>query len=642
MSYQLGVDLGTTYTAAAVHREGRGSIVELGGRTSTIPSVVFLREDQTILTGEAAERRAASDPERLAREFKRRVGDPTPILLGGTPYSADMLMSKLLRWVVDHVTQREGAAPDSIAVTHPANWGQFKTDLLSQAIRNADIEDAVSLTEPEAAAIYYSSLERVEVGTVLGVYDLGGGTFDAAVLRKTADGFEIMGHPEGIERLGGIDFDESVFAHVRRSLDGMLEELDPDDPTAMAAVTRLRREIVDAKEALSGDTEASIPVMLPNVQTDVRITRAEFESMIKPSLVDTISAMKRAIRGAGVEPEDVNAILLVGGSSRIPLVAQMVGAEIGRPVALDVHPKHAIALGAAMVASGSAAGGAAARAVAVDSEAPAAATPVEPATAAEENPNASPAAEPSDVTVAAEMEVAGAAIVPELTGADPGPAREAAAMQPRPATAKPSSNRTPLLIGAGVAMVLIVVIAVVVLGGGGGGSSTAAAPTTAAPAGTSAPTTTATSATAAAPTTTQAITTTQAPTTTAPTTTTTLFPADLNAVRISGIVLNGLTYEVSYDTNYVPVISSDPSSNHIHFFWDIYQPATVGVNEPAGSRGDWQVWDLNASGLKVFDGLTTATQPAGAAKICAVPATFDHQVANLARVDEAVSCAPLP
>ena len=98
MTYQLGVDLGTTYTAAAVFREGRARVVELGGRTATIPSVIFLRDDETILTGEAANRRGLTEPGRVAREFKRRVGDPTPILLGGTPYSAESLMSKLLRW----------------------------------------------------------------------------------------------------------------------------------------------------------------------------------------------------------------------------------------------------------------------------------------------------------------------------------------------------------------------------------------------------------------------------------------------------------------------------------------------------------------------------------------------------------------
>jgi molecular chaperone DnaK len=352
VAYQLGVDLGTTYTAAAIHRDGKAEIVSLGDRSAAIPSVVFLRSDEEILTGDAANRRGITEPSRVAREFKRRVGDTTPLLLGGTPYSAESLMAKLLGWVVATVSKQEGGPPDEIAVSHPANWGPFKTDLLGQAVRLAGLAQAEMLTEPQAAAIYYASTERVEAGDVVAVYDLGGGTFDAAVLRKTAVGFDILGAPEGIERMGGIDFDEAVFAHVRRAVGTKVEELDPEDETALAAVGRLREECIQAKEALSTDTDVAIPVLLPNVQTEVRLTRAEFEAMVRPALTETISALRRALESAKLQPADVKAVLLVGGSSRIPLVSQMVGAEIGRPVAVDAHPKHAIALGAAIAASG--------------------------------------------------------------------------------------------------------------------------------------------------------------------------------------------------------------------------------------------------------------------------------------------------
>ncbi|HEX6312683.1 MAG TPA: Hsp70 family protein, partial [Acidimicrobiia bacterium] len=352
MGYALGVDLGTTYTAAAVCRDGNVEIATLGNRSAAVPSVVLLREDETILTGDAASRRGVTEPDRVAREFKRRVGDTTPIFLGGAPYSAETLMGKLLRWVVDEVAQREGGPADATIVSHPANWGAFKKDLLEQAMRQADLQNASTITEPEAAAVHYASTERVEPGDVVAVYDLGGGTFDAAVLRKTAGGFEILGTPEGVERLGGIDFDSAVFAHVVRALGGAVEALDEDDPAARAAVARLRQECVDAKEALSTDTDVSIPVLLPDLQTEVRLTRAEFETMVRPTLVESIHAMHRALRGAGVAPDEVKAVLLVGGSSRIPLVAQLVGAEFGRPVAVDAHPKHSIALGAALAAAG--------------------------------------------------------------------------------------------------------------------------------------------------------------------------------------------------------------------------------------------------------------------------------------------------
>jgi molecular chaperone DnaK len=353
VGYCLGIDLGTTFTAAAIIRDGRPEMAVLGSRTAAVPTVIFVADDQTeILVGEAARRRVATDPGRVAREFKRRLGDATPIFLGETPRSPESLLALVLRWVVDQVTEQEGGPPERVVVTHPANWGAYRKELLDHAIRQTDVANVSTITEPEAAAVYYASTERIEPGELIAVYDLGGGTFDAALLRKTPTGFELVGSPEGIEHLGGIDVDEAIFEHVRRSLGGMLEGLDPDDPATVRALHRLREECNEAKEALSFDARATVPVLLPGVQSEVVITRAELEPMIRPLLNDTIAALRRAFATAGVEPAQVRAVLLVGGSSRIPLVGEMITAELGRPVAVDAHPKHAIALGAALTAGG--------------------------------------------------------------------------------------------------------------------------------------------------------------------------------------------------------------------------------------------------------------------------------------------------
>jgi molecular chaperone DnaK len=351
LSYYLGIDLGTTYTAAAVWRDARVEIASLGSRSAVIPSVVWLNEQGDLITGEAAERRAASSPLRVAREFKRRFGDPTPVFLGGTPYSADALTAALLRSVVDLVVEREDEQPAGIAISHPANWGEFKQDLLRQAIHQADLDDVELLTEPEAAAIHYASKTSVDKQSAVAVYDLGGGTFDAAVLQRTNTRWALLGQPEGIERLGGVDFDQAVFQHVVGAIGVAYDCLQDDDPTALAGVTRLRRDCVDAKEALTSDTDVSIPVLLPTIHTSVRLTRREFEDMIRPALSSSINALHRALRSAGVAPDDVSSVLLVGGSSRIPLVGQLVGSAFGRPISVDAHPKHGVALGAAIVAA---------------------------------------------------------------------------------------------------------------------------------------------------------------------------------------------------------------------------------------------------------------------------------------------------
>jgi molecular chaperone DnaK len=347
MTYGLGVDLGTTFTAAATAADGRAEIVALGDRSGAAPSVVLARRDGTFLTGDAAERRAAVEPDRVAREVKRRLGDPMPLILGGQPFPAARLIAEQLKAVVATVRRARGGPPDVLTLTHPANWGPYKRELFGQIPGLADLGRVRMVTEPEAAAAHYARNERLSPGSLVAVYDLGGGTFDATVLRTARTGFEILGRPEGVEGIGGIDFDEAVYAHVDRSLDGALSALDPADPAATRAAIRLRRECVLAKESLSADTETTIPVLLPDVQTEVRLTRSEFEDMVRPALAATIASLRRALGSASVEPGQLATVLLVGGSSRIPLVSQLVSAELGRPTSVDAHPKHAVVLGAA-------------------------------------------------------------------------------------------------------------------------------------------------------------------------------------------------------------------------------------------------------------------------------------------------------
>ena len=227
-------------------------------------------------------------------------------------------------------------------LTHPANWGPFRLELLDQVAVMAGLTSTRRCTEPEAAAAQYAAQTRINPGDRVAVYDLGGGTFDACVLEKTDTGFRALGTPEGVEHLGGVDFDEAVLRHVLTTLH---TPLDPDDPDVTVGLARLRRDCVEAKEALSTDVDTLVPVALPGLNTTVRVTRAEFETMIRPALTETIAAMTRALRSAHTEPTQLRSILLVGGSSRIPLVSEMLHQAFSVPTALDTHPKHDIALG---------------------------------------------------------------------------------------------------------------------------------------------------------------------------------------------------------------------------------------------------------------------------------------------------------
>lgn len=452
--YVLGIDLGTTFTAAAVASGGRAEIVSLGHTSAVVASVVLVRADGEVLVGEAAERRADAEPSRVGREFKRRLGDPVPLVLGGTPFGAEALTAHLLRSVYDRVVEQHGAPPEAVVITHPANYGEYKLDLVREAIRLADVPDVSLLSEPEAAATHYAQQDRLDVGDVVAVYDFGGGTFDAAVLRVADSGFEIVGTPEGMERLGGIDFDQAVYAHVTNSLGDAADDLDPTDPATASALARLRDECRSAKEALSSDTDTDVPVLLPNLHTDVRLTRVEFEAMIRPRIGETIDSLLRAIRSAGLLPADVSKVLLVGGSSRIPLVAEMVSAATGRPVAVDAHPKHAIALGAALHAAG--------------------------ATGAADTAGAGPGAFAAPLGVPAAAATGAALAGATVSGA--GNVADAPPPMTPPTPAEPADDnesgagrrRTGLLVGAVVAVLALAAGSFAVLSGGDGGESSAA------------------------------------------------------------------------------------------------------------------------------------------------------------------------
>jgi molecular chaperone DnaK len=356
MSYVLAIDVGTSFTAAAVVRfhDGAAPVPEclpLGLRGSAVPSVVFYPEEGPVLVGEAAERRGLDSPGRVVREFKRRVGDAVPISVGMLSLPAEDVFATMARWVADRATEREAEPPSDIILTHPAAWGTHRTSLIMDALAAAGLGKVTLLTEPEAAALHYASQVRVEAGSTIAVYDLGGGTFDTAVLRKAASNrFELLGRPEGFEDLGGADFDAALFRFVAENTDGALERLDTAEPGVLAALARLRRECVEAKEALSSDSEANISVLLPGIQQQVRLVRPEFEALIEEPIRDTVDALEQSLGQLDLEPADLTAVLLIGGSSRIPLVAQLISEQLDRPIAVDADPKSSICLGAAVSA----------------------------------------------------------------------------------------------------------------------------------------------------------------------------------------------------------------------------------------------------------------------------------------------------
>ncbi|MFB6612413.1 Hsp70 family protein [Agromyces sp. NPDC056379] len=358
ISYALAVDIGTSRVAAATAEfERDGSIsaspFALGRKGDSVATVVFVADGGDLLFGDAAERRGVAQPERLVREFKRSVGDGVPLVVGGRTLSPETLYAATFASVVDTVTERMGSRPDAISLTYPTAWGAHRLGLIRTALVRLGIDEVSLITEPEAAARQYEAMRPLEPGQSIAVYDLGGGTFDAVVLRKGHDSdFALAGEPAGMDDLGGANFDDDVMRHVIATSGLDVSTLSVDDPDVRLALSQLRRESIDAKEALSFDSEATIPVLVPPSRSSVRLTRSEFEQMIDGALDRTLDVLERAIDSADLTPDQLEAILLIGGSSRIPLVAQRLSERFDRPLAVDADPKASIALGAARTALG--------------------------------------------------------------------------------------------------------------------------------------------------------------------------------------------------------------------------------------------------------------------------------------------------
>ena len=351
MGYLLGVDVGTTFTAASLVREdGRPETVALGAHSVAVPSVVHVGSGGTVV-GEPAERRATTDPTGVARAFKRRVGDPTPLVLGGERHTAESLMARVVAWVVDTVATTEGGRPDRLALTHPASWGDHRLGRLGAALDRAGVAPDHLVPEPVAAATFYAAEGRVPAGSAVAVYDFGGGTFDAAAVEGANGAFRIVGRPDGLENLGGVDVDHAVLRHVLGAAGAALDDLDPDHPALAAAVAQLHRDCIDAKEALADQAEVTVPVLLPGHPASVvRVSRRDLEAMVRPVIDETVEVLHRVVASVPLTAGALAAVLLVGGSSRLPSVAERVAVDLGLPTVTDAHPKDAVPMGAALAA----------------------------------------------------------------------------------------------------------------------------------------------------------------------------------------------------------------------------------------------------------------------------------------------------
>lgn len=353
--WSLAVDFGTTYTAAATAAAGAApEALEIDGSRS-LPSVVCLDDDGQVLTGRAAASQTAVFPERSERLPKRALVTADTVRLGGRNIPTVDLVAAVLARVAREATRRfNGRRAGAVVLTHPAVWGSREIERLGLAATRAGFPTPRFLPEPVAAAVFYTAAaaDGVPLGRHAAVYDLGGGTFDTAVLRRTADGYEVCG-TGGDPHFGGEDVDamlvDLVAGHLAGKARRTWDELwAGEGRRARRTQTKIREEIVKAKHELSDRPTHTLYLddYLDGVDEGVRVTRAEFEDAVAPALDGTAGELRRVVHTAGLESGALAAVYLTGGSTRIPRVTAAVTTAVGMLPTTSGDPKLVVALGA--------------------------------------------------------------------------------------------------------------------------------------------------------------------------------------------------------------------------------------------------------------------------------------------------------
>ena len=360
MAEASGADAGRAHSSGSAGSGGSGvSSLEVEGNR-WLPSTVALSPDGELLVGTAAEQLASTHPDRIERTPKEALGHPAPLLLGGTPVDArDAVAAVLAPLVAEGTLRANGRPPAAAVLTHPVRWADARRAALVDAARRAGLTEVSLVEEPVAAAAHYlgagTAVPDVASGGHVAVYDLGGGTFDAAVLQRTDTGFDVVGVPGGDERIGGERFDHLLFTwfgqHLAESAPDVWEMLHTSDERAWRhAAVELRAQARRAKEALSSYT--STQVFVPSADVEILVNRSQFEAMIVDDIEHTIEVFADTVTAAGIRPADLAAVYLVGGSSRIPLVVQLVAELVGAAkVTTRDEPKSVVSLGAARLAA---------------------------------------------------------------------------------------------------------------------------------------------------------------------------------------------------------------------------------------------------------------------------------------------------
>jgi molecular chaperone DnaK len=351
MARAVGIDLGTTNSVISVLEGGEPNVIANAEGNRTTPSVVAFAKNGEVLVGEQAKRQAITNPDRTIRSVKRHMGEDWSIDIDGKTFTAQEISARILQKLKADAEAYLGEPVTKAVITVPAYYGDAQRQATKEAGQIAGLEVERIVNEPTAAALAYG-LDKKGDETIL-VFDLGGGTFDVSVLEIGEGVFEVKS-TAGDTNLGGDDWDEKVIEWL---VDGFKAENGVDLSKDPMALTRLKEAAEKAKIELSTvqETEINLPFITATADGPIHLLRSlkrsEFEQMTDDLLARTRAPFKRAIEDAGVDLSDLDHIILVGGSTRMPAVQALVSDLAGgKEPNKGVNPDEVVALGAAIQA----------------------------------------------------------------------------------------------------------------------------------------------------------------------------------------------------------------------------------------------------------------------------------------------------
>ena len=349
MSKIIGIDLGTTNSCVAVMEGGEPVVIPNPEGNRTTPSVVAFSQNGERLVGQIAKRQSVTNPEHTVISIKRDMGTDKKVKIDGDEFTPQEISAMILQKLKSDAENYLGTEVKQAVITVPAYFSDSQRQATKDAGRIAGLDVLRIINEPTAAALAFG-MDKVDKDQKIMVYDLGGGTFDVSILDIGDGVFEVLA-TSGNNRLGGDDFDQRIIDYL---VDEFKKTSGIDLKTDKMAMQRLKEAAEKAKIELSGvgQTNVNLPFITADStgpkHLDITLTRAKFEDLIKDLVDATIKPVNQALKDAGLQASQIDQVLLVGGSTRVPLVQEKVKEITGKEPNKGINPDECVALGAAI------------------------------------------------------------------------------------------------------------------------------------------------------------------------------------------------------------------------------------------------------------------------------------------------------